>query len=85
MQRVKMRSSVVLRLYSVTRAVMVNGMNDQPETTATEPRRRRGGARGNPQASQESIKRISNALIALLIYVFLYAIANFLVPGGMIK
>jgi len=29
---------------------MVNGMNDQPETTATEPRRRRGGARGNPQA-----------------------------------
>jgi len=40
-------------------------------------------ARGNPQATQNAIKRISNALIGLLVYIFLFAIANFLVPGGM--
>ncbi len=40
-------------------------------------------SRGNPQAIEASIKRISNAIIGLLIYVFMFAIANFLVPGGM--
>lgn len=40
-------------------------------------------SRGDPQATGAAIKRISNSLIGLLIYVFLFAIANFLVPGGM--
>lgn len=40
-------------------------------------------SRGDPQATTASIKRISNSLIALLIYIFMFAIANFLVPGGM--
>ena len=40
-------------------------------------------SRGDPQATGASIKRISNSLIALLIYTFMFAIANYLVPGGM--
>jgi hypothetical protein len=40
-------------------------------------------SRGDPQATGAAIKRISNSLIALLIYIFMFAIANFIVPGGM--
>ena len=40
-------------------------------------------SRGNPQSTQAAIKRITNALIGLLIYIFMFGIANFLVPGGM--
>lgn len=40
-------------------------------------------SRGNPQATQAAIKRITNALIGLMIYIFMFSIANFLVPGGM--
>lgn len=40
-------------------------------------------SRGNPQATQASIKRITSAITALLLYVFMFAIANFVVPGGM--
>ena len=40
-------------------------------------------SRGDPQAIQTSIHRISNSLIGLLIYIFMFAIANYLVPGGM--
>jgi hypothetical protein len=40
-------------------------------------------SRGNPQATQASIARVSNSIVALLIYVFMFTIANFLVPGGM--
>lgn len=39
-------------------------------------------ARGNPSATQAAITRISNTLVGLLIYMFIFAIANFLVPGG---
>ena len=39
-------------------------------------------SRGNPQATQAAITRISNTLIGLVIYIFIYAIANYLVPGG---
>jgi hypothetical protein len=40
-------------------------------------------SRGNPQATQAAIKRVSSALAGLLLYIFLFAFANFLVPGGM--
>ncbi len=40
-------------------------------------------SRGNPQSTEAAIKRISNALIGLLVYIFMFAIANFIVPGGM--
>lgn len=40
-------------------------------------------SRGNPQATQASIKRISSSIVALLIFIFIFTIANFLVPGGM--
>lgn len=41
-------------------------------------------SRGNPQATEASIKRVTNSVIALLIYIFMYAIANFIVPGGIL-
>jgi len=40
-------------------------------------------SRGNPQATQAAIKRITNAIIGLLIYIFAFAILNFIVPGGL--
>lgn len=40
-------------------------------------------SRGNPQATEASIKRVTNAVIALLLYIFSFAILNFLVPGGL--
>jgi hypothetical protein len=40
-------------------------------------------SRGDPQATGAAIKRISNSLIGLLLYIFMFAIANFIVPGGM--
>ena len=40
-------------------------------------------SRGNPQATEASIKRITNAIIGLLIYLFMFAIANYIKPGGM--
>jgi hypothetical protein len=39
-------------------------------------------ARGNPQATEASMKRIMSSFGALLLYLFIFAIANFLVPGG---
>lgn len=41
-------------------------------------------SRGNPQAIEAAIKRVTNAVIALIVYIFMFAIANFLVPGGLI-
>lgn len=40
-------------------------------------------SRGNPQGTEAALKRVSNAVIALLIYIFAWAILNFLVPGGL--
>lgn len=40
-------------------------------------------ARNNPQSVMNAQKRIANSLLALVFYVFTFAIANFLVPGGM--
>lgn len=40
-------------------------------------------SRGNPQATEAAIKRISSAIIGLLLYIFMFSIINFIVPGGM--
>lgn len=40
-------------------------------------------SRGDPKMTEQSIKRISNSVIALLIYIFSFAILNFIVPGGL--
>jgi hypothetical protein len=39
-------------------------------------------SRGDPQASAAAIKRIRNTVIALAIYIFAYAILNYLIPKG---
>lgn len=41
-------------------------------------------SRDNPQAIQAAVNRFWNAVIALILFVFMYAILNFLVPGGLI-
>ena len=40
---------------------------------------------GNPEATQAAKKRLSNAVIALLLFIFMFAILNFLVPGGLLR
>ncbi len=40
-------------------------------------------SRGNPQSTEAAIKRITSSFTALVIYMFIFAIANFLVPGGL--
>jgi hypothetical protein len=42
------------------------------------------GSRGNPQMVEAAKKRLSNAIIALFLYIFMTAILNFLIPGGLI-
>ena len=39
-------------------------------------------SRSDPQASASAIGRIRTSLIALIIYIFAYAILNFVIPGG---
>ena len=39
---------------------------------------------GNPEATQGAKKRLGNAVIALLLFIFMAAILNFLVPGGLL-
>lgn len=41
-------------------------------------------ANANPQAIQTAKKKIFNAIIALVLFILMYAILNFLVPGGLI-
>ena len=40
-------------------------------------------SKGNPQATEAAMKRISGSVIALVLYIFMFAIANFIIPGGM--
>ncbi len=40
-------------------------------------------AGGNPQNTQAAIMRISNALIGLAVYLFMFAILQWLIPGGL--
>lgn len=44
-----------------------------------------GSSTGDPQKVAAAKARIRNALIALLTFSFLYALLNFLVPGGLLK
>lgn len=39
-------------------------------------------ANGNTSQSQEGLKKIRSAIIGLVIFIFMYAIMDFLVPGG---
>ncbi len=41
-------------------------------------------ARDNPQAIEAARKKISNAIIGLILFIFMAAIMNFLIPGGIL-
>lgn len=43
------------------------------------------GARGDPQSTSIAIGRIRSAIIALIIFIFAYAILNYLIPAGFFK
>lgn len=42
-------------------------------------------ANGNAAQAQQAISIIVNAVIGLLLFIFMYAIINFLVPGGLLN
>lgn len=41
-------------------------------------------AGGNPQATQAAVHRIVNAILAMVVFIFIWAFLNWLVPGGML-
>jgi hypothetical protein len=43
-----------------------------------------GTARGNSSQTQKGVIVIVNAVVGLLLYLFMFAILNFLIPGGII-
>lgn len=42
-------------------------------------------SRGDPNATQAAIKRLTSAVMALLLFIFAYAILNYVIPGGLFK
>lgn len=42
-------------------------------------------SRGDPQATANAVKRIQNTMIALVIFIFGYAILNYVIPAGFLK
>lgn len=42
-------------------------------------------SKGDPQATAAALKRIANTFGALLLFIFIYAIANWLVPAGLLQ
>lgn len=40
-------------------------------------------SRGDPQTTAAAINRVTSAVGALILYLFIFAIANFIIPGGM--
>lgn len=42
-------------------------------------------SRGDPQATAAAIDRIQNSLLALLLFIFAYAILNYIVPGAVLR
>lgn len=40
-------------------------------------------SQGNPQAIQAAQSRLTNAIIALILFIFMTTIINFLIPGGL--
>lgn len=45
---------------------------------------RYASANGNAQQAQQGVMVIINAIIGLILFIFMYAIINFLVPGGLL-
>ena len=43
------------------------------------------GSRGDPQSTAMAINRIRSSLYALLIYIFAYAMLNYLIPGAVLQ
>lgn len=43
------------------------------------------GSRGDPQSTAMAINRIRSSLFALLIYIFAYAMLNYLIPGAVLQ
>lgn len=43
------------------------------------------GSRGDPNANAQAVKRIQANVTALLLFVFAYAIVNYIVPGQLLK
>jgi hypothetical protein len=43
------------------------------------------GSRGDPQSTAMAINRIRSSLFALLIFIFAYAILNYIIPAGFLK
>jgi hypothetical protein len=42
-------------------------------------------SRGEPQGTEEAIKRIRSNVTALVLFIFAYAILNYVVPGAVLK
>lgn len=42
-------------------------------------------SRGDPQATAQAVNRIQSSFLALLLFIFTYAILNYLVPAGLLK
>jgi len=42
-------------------------------------------SRGDPQATAAAVDRIQNSVMALLLFLFAYAILNYIVPGAVLK
>lgn len=40
---------------------------------------------GNPEATRQAKQNIQNAILALFIYIFAFALINYLVPGGFLR
>lgn len=40
---------------------------------------------GNPQALQDAKTQLAHAVFALLMFIFMFAALNFLIPGGLIR
>jgi hypothetical protein len=43
------------------------------------------GSRGEPQSTSKAIERIRSSVIALIIFIFGYAILNYIIPGGFLN
>jgi hypothetical protein len=43
------------------------------------------GSRGDPQATAMAVNRIRSSLYALLLFIFAYAILNYIIPAGFLK
>ena len=42
-------------------------------------------SRGDPQATAAAVNRIKSVLVALFIFIFAYAILNYLIPGQVLQ